>query len=377
MSLTRFVLSHKLAAAAITTGIVGGVVVGATSLVSASPETAATVTAIVDGDTLDVDYDGATHRVRLLNVDAAEADQCLGQDATDFLAETLPIGSDVILRFDEEKLDRYDRELAGVFSGDTLVNAEVARAGYGVAVLFEPNERFYEDVLEAQEEAETAGLGVFSAAEDCTLPGQLAAYTQSVQEVDGYAAATGATVEEYDGYLAKAAAAAAAGKAVASVLDGDRTVFPLLPYTGERWSGLAKQHREAATTLENATATIEKNRAAEVERLAAEERARQEAERRAEEERKAREEAERVAREEAERQAREEADRLAREEADRQAREQAERAAAQPAAPAQGGGSAYYKNCSAARAAGAAPVFAGEPGYGRHLDRDGDGVGCE
>lgn len=37
----------------------------------------------------------------------------------------------------------------------------------------------------------------------------------------------------------------------------------------------------------------------------------------------------------------------------------------------------YYKNCSAARAAGAAPVYEGQPGYGRHLDRDGDGVGCE
>ncbi|MCJ1677181.1 excalibur calcium-binding domain-containing protein [Streptomyces sp. APSN-46.1] len=42
-----------------------------------------------------------------------------------------------------------------------------------------------------------------------------------------------------------------------------------------------------------------------------------------------------------------------------------------------GGGSAYYKNCAAARAAGAAPVHRGDPGYGRHLDRDGDGVGCE
>lgn len=36
-----------------------------------------------------------------------------------------------------------------------------------------------------------------------------------------------------------------------------------------------------------------------------------------------------------------------------------------------------YANCAAARAAGAAPVRQGEPGYGRHLDRDGDGVGCE
>lgn len=39
--------------------------------------------------------------------------------------------------------------------------------------------------------------------------------------------------------------------------------------------------------------------------------------------------------------------------------------------------STYYENCSAAKAAGAAPVHLGDPGYGDHLDRDGDGVGCE
>ncbi|SDT35089.1 excalibur calcium-binding domain-containing protein [Actinoplanes derwentensis] len=38
---------------------------------------------------------------------------------------------------------------------------------------------------------------------------------------------------------------------------------------------------------------------------------------------------------------------------------------------------AYYKNCTAVRAAGADPIRSGDPGYGRHLDRDGDGVGCE
>ncbi|MGP6170811.1 GmrSD restriction endonuclease domain-containing protein [Microbacterium sp. A204] len=37
----------------------------------------------------------------------------------------------------------------------------------------------------------------------------------------------------------------------------------------------------------------------------------------------------------------------------------------------------YYENCDAVRAAGAAPIHAGDPGYSRKLDRDGDGVGCE
>lgn len=36
-----------------------------------------------------------------------------------------------------------------------------------------------------------------------------------------------------------------------------------------------------------------------------------------------------------------------------------------------------FRNCTEARAAGAAPVYRGDPGYGPHLDRDNDGVGCE
>lgn len=36
-----------------------------------------------------------------------------------------------------------------------------------------------------------------------------------------------------------------------------------------------------------------------------------------------------------------------------------------------------FRNCSEARAAGAAPVQRGDPGYGPHLDRHNDGVGCE
>ena len=49
-----------------------------------------------------------------------------------------------------------------------------------------------------------------------------------------------------------------------------------------------------------------------------------------------------------------------------------------PASPvsAQTGG-VYYKYCSHARAAGAAPIRRGQPGYGAHLDRDGDGIACE
>lgn len=41
------------------------------------------------------------------------------------------------------------------------------------------------------------------------------------------------------------------------------------------------------------------------------------------------------------------------------------------------GASWSYRNCAEARAAGAAPIRRGEPGYGAHMDGDGDGVACE
>jgi len=47
------------------------------------------------------------------------------------------------------------------------------------------------------------------------------------------------------------------------------------------------------------------------------------------------------------------------------------KAAKQPAAD------VYYQNCTAVWDAGAGPIYAGDPGYSRKLDRDGDGVGCE
>ncbi|RYV51725.1 DUF1524 domain-containing protein [Pengzhenrongella frigida] len=55
----------------------------------------------------------------------------------------------------------------------------------------------------------------------------------------------------------------------------------------------------------------------------------------------------------------------------------AEPAPAPDAAPVPAPAEAAFENCAAARAAGAAPVHVGEPGYAAHLDGDGDGVGCE
>ncbi|WP_430625831.1 excalibur calcium-binding domain-containing protein [Streptomyces sp. NBC_01264] len=45
--------------------------------------------------------------------------------------------------------------------------------------------------------------------------------------------------------------------------------------------------------------------------------------------------------------------------------------------PAPGPKDVSYRNCAEARAAGAAPIRRGQPGYGRYLDRDDDGIACD
>ncbi|MGA1850453.1 excalibur calcium-binding domain-containing protein [Sphingobium sp. HT1-2] len=51
---------------------------------------------------------------------------------------------------------------------------------------------------------------------------------------------------------------------------------------------------------------------------------------------------------------------------------------ANPTPPAETRGSTWsYRNCREARAAGAAPIYRGRPGFGDHMDGDGDGIACE
>ncbi|WP_308120289.1 excalibur calcium-binding domain-containing protein [Streptomyces bambusae] len=52
-------------------------------------------------------------------------------------------------------------------------------------------------------------------------------------------------------------------------------------------------------------------------------------------------------------------------------------AATEPPATGGGGSSVYYRTCADAKAAGAAPIRRGQPGYGKHLDRDNDGIACD
>ncbi|WP_311380488.1 thermonuclease family protein [Arthrobacter sp. ISL-69] len=182
------------------------------------------VVRVIDGDTFTARTNGEEKTIRLLNVDTPETKdpnapvECMGPEATKALEELLPAGAVVRLELDIEPLDKYGRTLAGVFnSAGLLVNAEVARLGFGIPVLFEPNKKFHPDVVKAYEEAMTRGVGLGSADIPC-LPAQQV--EQAADAVESLAAlplaGTDVELDRSHAGLVTALAAIAALKTAAS-----------------------------------------------------------------------------------------------------------------------------------------------------------------
>ena len=127
-----------------------------------------TVESISDGDTLRVTLGEVSTRVRLLNIDTPETHhpskpvECMGPEATAALKSMISPGDTVVLRYDRRLYDRYDRLLAGVYADGVLVNAEMARLGYGEPAVFDGNDRFLPEVEAAWEQARANGVGRFS-----------------------------------------------------------------------------------------------------------------------------------------------------------------------------------------------------------------------
>ncbi|WP_410256123.1 excalibur calcium-binding domain-containing protein [Bacillus cereus] len=73
-----------------------------------------------------------------------------------------------------------------------------------------------------------------------------------------------------------------------------------------------------------------------------------------------------------------EADETARKQQEEQTKKQQEQQTASQAQPAtESKSNVQYKHCTEVKNTGKAPLYSGQPGYSRKLDRDGDGVACE
>ena len=137
----------------------------------------ATVDYVVDGDTVDVLIDGGEERVRLIGVNTpelahaasgdrpAQAVECYGAEARDFLVGLLPQGTPVRIERDVVGRDDYGRMLGYVYrAGDgVFVNYELVRQGFARPLSIAPNVAFRERIVEAARLAEGDGAGLWGA----------------------------------------------------------------------------------------------------------------------------------------------------------------------------------------------------------------------
>ncbi len=119
----------------------------------------ATVTRIIDGDTIDVRLaNGQIARVRYIGVDTPERDEPCFAEATAANA-ALVDGQRVRLVRDVSDTDRFDRLLRYVYVGSTFVNRELVAQGWARAVLFEPNRAHFETFQALEQQAARANIG--------------------------------------------------------------------------------------------------------------------------------------------------------------------------------------------------------------------------
>ena len=96
-------------------------------LVAAAALQSGRVVGVVDGDTLTVQAEGGTQvRIRLYGVDAPERGQPFSDEALHGLADLV---ANKTIRFDRVDTDRYGRTVARVYVGETDVSAELVRQG--------------------------------------------------------------------------------------------------------------------------------------------------------------------------------------------------------------------------------------------------------
>ncbi|EJU93056.1 thermonuclease family protein [Enterococcus faecalis 599] len=124
----------------------------------------------VDGDTTVLRIDGKEQKVRFLLVDTPETVkpktkvQPFGLEASKRTKELLSTASEITFEYDKgDRTDRYGRTLGYIFVDGMLLQETLVREGLArVAYVKEPNTKHLSELEQAQEQAKSESLGIWS-----------------------------------------------------------------------------------------------------------------------------------------------------------------------------------------------------------------------
>ncbi|MDE0066054.1 MAG: thermonuclease family protein [Acidimicrobiaceae bacterium] len=138
----------------------------------------ATISEVVDGDTVIADVGGSRETVRLIGIDTPESvarnrpNQCYGAQASAYLKSLLPEGTSVTLILDEEARDQYDRLLAYMVRShdDLFINLDLVARGYAGTLSYPPNTHHEQLLDSAEKRAMQSGLGLWGVCGNPDVP---------------------------------------------------------------------------------------------------------------------------------------------------------------------------------------------------------------
>jgi micrococcal nuclease len=133
------------------------------------------VTRVVDGDTIDVELNGAVVRIRYIGIDTPETVdpgspvECFGPQASD-RNRALVEGRSVELEKDVSETDRFGRLLRYVYAGGQMVNEQLVLEGYANASTFPPDVKYQARFTDAERTARENGRGLWTACMSTVAP---------------------------------------------------------------------------------------------------------------------------------------------------------------------------------------------------------------
>jgi endonuclease YncB( thermonuclease family) len=125
------------------------------------------VTRVVDGDTIEIDYNGEKRKVRLIGINTPESVKPnspieeYGKEASDFTKEKLT-DKMISLEFDIQKEDKYGRMLAYVYLDDKMFNMTLLEEGYAQVATYPPNIKYVDKFIILEKAAREAEKGLWS-----------------------------------------------------------------------------------------------------------------------------------------------------------------------------------------------------------------------
>jgi endonuclease YncB( thermonuclease family) len=118
-----------------------------------------TITAVIDGDTIEVDTSDGQLDIRLVATNAPEKGECYSDEARQHLAGAE--GSTTTLEI--VGVDQFDRTLAHVFVGERHLNLEMVVNGLAIASTPAGGDVYGDEILAAEQAAYDRRLGLWNA----------------------------------------------------------------------------------------------------------------------------------------------------------------------------------------------------------------------